>query len=223
MAENKAEKFVFYMYKMTKSYPPNKEVLKDISLSFYYGAKIGIIGQNGAGKSTLLRIMAGIDKDIQGEAKILKGYRALLVPQEPKLNPEKTVRGNLEEAMEPIQKMIERYDEVMAKMGDEMSEKEQQKLNDEFDYLQNEIDRLDGWNIDHLLDVASSALVLPPDDADVTKLSGGERRRVASPCVKRCWPSLICCCWTNRPTIWTLKRSHGSKRRCANTRAPSSS
>ena len=173
-----AQEFVFEMLGMSKQYG-DKIILQNFNLSFYYGAKIGIVGENGAGKSTLLRIMAGIDKDIQGEAKILKGYRALLVPQEPKLNPEKTVRGNLEEAMEPIQKMIERYDEVMAKMGDEMSEKEQQKLNDEFDYLQNEIDRLDGWNIDHLLDVASSALVLPPDDADVTKLSGGERRRVA--------------------------------------------
>ena len=173
-----AQEFVFEMLGMSKMYG-DKIILQNFNLSFYYGAKIGIVGENGAGKSTLLRIMAGIDKDIQGEAKILKGYRALLVPQEPKLNPEKTVRGNLEEAMEPIQKMIERYDEVMAKMGDEMSEKEQQKLNDEFDYLQNEIDRLDGWNIDHLLDVASSALVLPPDDADVTKLSGGERRRVA--------------------------------------------
>ena len=173
-----AQEFVFEMLGMSKMYG-DKTILQNFNLSFYYGAKIGIVGENGAGKSTLLRIMAGIDKDIQGEAKILKGYRALLVPQEPKLNPEKTVRGNLEEAMEPIQKMIERYDEVMAKMGDEMSEKEQQKLNDEFDYLQNEIDRLDGWNIDHLLDVASSALVLPPDDADVTKLSGGERRRVA--------------------------------------------
>ncbi|MCR4573628.1 MAG: energy-dependent translational throttle protein EttA [Lentisphaeria bacterium] len=173
-----AQEFVFEMLGMSKFYG-DKCILQNFNLTFYYGAKIGIVGENGAGKSTLLRIMAGIDTDIQGEAKILKGYRALLVPQEPKLNPDKTVRGNLEEAMEPIQKMIERYDEVMAKMGDEMSEKEQQKLNDEFDYLQNEIDRLDGWNIDHLLDVASSALVLPPDDADVTKLSGGERRRVA--------------------------------------------
>ena len=173
-----AQEFIFEMLGMSKMYG-DKVILQNFNLSFYYGAKIGIVGENGAGKSTLLRIMAGIDKDIQGEAKILKGYRALLVPQEPKLNPEKTVRGNLEEAMEPIQKMIERYDEVMAKMGDEMSDKEAEKLNDEFDFLQNEIDRLDGWNIDHLLDVASSALVLPPDDADVTKLSGGERRRVA--------------------------------------------
>ncbi|MBP5639030.1 MAG: energy-dependent translational throttle protein EttA [Victivallales bacterium] len=172
------EKFVFTMEDMSKFYN-DKPVLQHFNLSFFYGAKIGIVGENGAGKSTLLRIMAGIDTEIQGSAKITKGCRALLVPQEPKLNPEKDVRGNLEEAMQPIQALIDRYDEVMAKMGDDMSPKEQKKLNDEFDFLQSEIDRLDGWNIDHLLDVASSAMVLPPDDADVTTLSGGERRRVA--------------------------------------------
>lgn len=173
-----AQQFVFHMQGMSKFYG-DKCVLQNFNLSFYYGAKIGIVGENGSGKSTLLRIMAGLDRDIQGEAEILKGYRALLVPQEPKLNPEKTVRGNLEEAMAPIQALIDRYDEVMEQMGEEMTEKEQEKLNDEFDFLQNEIDRLDGWNIDHQLEIASSALVLPPDDADVTKLSGGERRRVA--------------------------------------------
>ncbi len=173
-----AQQFVFHMQGMSKFYG-DKCVLQNFNLSFYYGAKIGIVGENGSGKSTLLRIMAGLDRDIQGEAEILKGYRALLVPQEPKLTSEKTVRGNLEEAMAPIQALIDRYDEVMEQMGEEMTEKEQEKLNDEFDFLQNEIDRLDGWNIDHQLEIASSALVLPPDDADVTKLSGGERRRVA--------------------------------------------
>lgn len=173
-----AQQFVFHMQDMSKYYH-DKPVLQNFNLSFYYGAKIGIVGENGAGKSTLLRIMAGIDKEIQGTAQITKGCRALLVPQEPRLNPEKTVRGNLEEAMAPIQALIDRYDEVMEKMGEDMTEKEQDKLNDEFDFLQNEIDRLDGWNIEHTLDVASAALVLPPDDADVTTLSGGERRRVA--------------------------------------------
>ncbi len=170
--------FVFQMQNMSKYYT-DKPILQNFNLCFYLGAKIGIVGENGAGKSTLLRIMAGIDKDIQGTAQITKGCRALLVPQEPKLNPEKDVRGNLEEAMAPIQALITRYDEVMEKMGEDLPEKEMEKINDEFDFLQNEIDRLDGWNIDHLLDVASEALVLPPDHADVTKLSGGERRRVA--------------------------------------------
>ncbi|MBO4344795.1 MAG: ATP-binding cassette domain-containing protein, partial [Victivallales bacterium] len=170
--------FVFQMQNMSKMYG-DKTILRNFNLSFYLGAKIGIVGENGAGKSTLLRIMAGVDKEIQGTAQITKGCRALLVPQEPKLNPELDVRGNLQEAMKDITALIDRYDEVMAKMGEELSDKEQEKLNDEFDFLQNEIDRLDGWNMDHLLEIAASALTLPPMDADVTKLSGGERRRVA--------------------------------------------
>lgn len=174
-----AQQFVFQMLGMSKFYG-DKPVLQNFNLSFYLGAKIGIVGDNGAGKSTLLRIMAGEDTEIMGTATITKGMRVLLVPQEPRLNPEKTVRGNLEEAMTPIQNLIDRYDQVMEKMGDpDLTQKETDKLNDEFDFLQNEIDRLDGWNLDHLLDVASDALVLPPDDADVTKLSGGEKRRVA--------------------------------------------
>lgn len=174
-----AQQFVFQMLGMSKFYG-DKPVLQNFNLSFYLGAKIGIVGDNGAGKSTLLRIMAGEDTEIMGTATIIKGMRVLLVPQEPRLNPEKTVRGNLEEAMAPIQNLIDRYDQVMEKMGDpDLTQKETDKLNDEFDFLQNEIDRLDGWNLDHLLDVASDALVLPPDDADVTKLSGGEKRRVA--------------------------------------------
>lgn len=174
-----AQQFAFQMLGMSKFYG-DKPVLQNFNLSFYLGAKIGIVGDNGAGKSTLLRIMAGEDTEIMGTATITKGMRVLLVPQEPRLNPEKTVRGNLEEAMAPIQNLIDRYDQVMEKMGDpDLTQKETDRLNDEFDFLQNEIDRLDGWNLDHLLDVASDALVLPPDDADVTKLSGGEKRRVA--------------------------------------------
>ncbi len=170
--------FVFQMQNMTKLYG-DRVVLRNFNLSFYLGAKIGIVGENGAGKSTLLRIMAGEDKEIQGTAQITKGCRALLVPQEPRLKPELDVRGNLQEAMSHITSMIDRYDEVMAEMGEDHTEKEQEKLNDEFDFLQGEIDRLDGWNIDHLLEVAAASLSLPPMDADVTKLSGGERRRVA--------------------------------------------
>ena len=170
--------FVFQMQNMTKLYG-DRVILRNFNLSFYLGAKIGIVGENGAGKSTLLRIMAGEDKEIQGTAQITKGCRALLVPQEPRLKPELDVRGNLQEAMSHITSMIDRYDEVMAEMGEDHTEKEQEKLNDEFDFLQGEIDRLDGWNIDHLLEVAAASLSLPPMDADVTKLSGGERRRVA--------------------------------------------
>jgi sulfate-transporting ATPase len=170
--------FVFQMNNVSKFYE-EKPILQNFNLSFYLGAKIGIVGENGAGKSTLLRIMAGLDQEIMGSAQITKGMRVLMVPQEPRLNPEKNVRGNLEEAMLPIQQLIERYDQVMEKMGEDLSDKEMEKNNNEFDFLQNEIDRLDGWNIDHLLDIASDALVLPPDEARVETLSGGERRRVA--------------------------------------------
>jgi len=166
------------MQDMSK-YFHEKPILQNFNLSFFYGAKIGIVGENGVGKSTLLKIMAGLDKEIQGTAVISKGMRVLMVPQEPKLNPDKDVRGNLEEAMQPIQDLIDRYDIVMEKMGEDLSEKEAKKNNDEFDYLQNEIDHRNGWDIDHLLDVASNALLLPPNNTDVSTLSGGERRRVA--------------------------------------------
>ena len=170
--------FIFQMQDMSK-YFHEKPILQNFNLSFFYGAKIGIVGENGVGKSTLLKIMAGLDKEIQGTAVISKGMRVLMVPQEPKLNPDKDVRGNLEEAMQPIQDLIDRYDIVMEKMGEDLSEKEAKKNNDEFDYLQNEIDHRNGWDIDHLLDVASNALLLPPNNTDVSTLSGGERRRVA--------------------------------------------
>lgn len=170
--------FVFQMLGVTKVYG-EKPVLQDISLSFYYGAKIGIVGENGAGKSTLLRIMAGLDTDILGTAQLSKGMRVVLVPQEPHLDPAKTVRGNLLEAVAPIQALIDRYDAVCADLGEDHTDAEMSKLGDEMDRLQTEIDRVNGWEIDRILDVASDALVLPPDDADVTRLSGGERRRVA--------------------------------------------
>lgn len=173
-----AQEFVFQMQNMTKLYG-DRVVLRNFNLSFYLGAKIGIVGENGSGKSTLLRIMAGVDTEIQGSARITKGCRSLLVPQEPRLDETMDVHGNLKAAMGHVTKLIERYDEVMGEMGGDLTEKEQEKLNDEFDYLQGEIDRLDGWNIDHLLEVAVSALTLPPMDSDVKTLSGGERRRVA--------------------------------------------
>ncbi len=170
--------FVFQMQGVSKFFG-EKPVLQDFHLSFYHGAKIGIVGENGAGKSTLLRIMAGLDTDILGTAQLMKGMRVGFVPQEPKLNPEKNVRGNLEEAVASIQALINRYDEVCGKMGEKLSAEEMTKLGDEMDRLQTEIDRVNGWEIDRILDVASDALVLPPDDADVSILSGGERRRVA--------------------------------------------
>ncbi len=170
--------FVFTMQNVSKTYG-GKPVLEDISLSFYLGAKIGIVGENGAGKSTLLRIMAGEDKDITGDAQLIKGMKVVMVPQEPRLDPTKNVRGNLEESVKPIKNLIARYEEVSAKMAEDLSADDMDKAMEEMTRLQEEIDAKDAWEIDRALDIASDALVLPPDDADVQTLSGGERRRVA--------------------------------------------
>ena len=144
--------FVLKITDVSKFYD-DKPVLQDISLSFYYGAKIGIVGENGSGKSTLLRIMAGLDTDIMGNSQLTKNMRVCHVPQEPRLNPEKTVRGNLEEAVKPVHDLISRYDEVCNKMGEKLSEEEMMKLGDEMDRLQTEIDKVDGWEIDRMLDI----------------------------------------------------------------------
>ncbi|MEI6167631.1 MAG: energy-dependent translational throttle protein EttA [bacterium] len=173
-----APQFVFQTQNLTKMYN-DKTVFQDISLSFYYGAKIGIVGENGSGKTSLLRILAGIDQDFMGTATLGKGMRVGYVPQEPQLNPAKTVRQNLEEALEPVHALIRRYDEVADKMGEKLPKADMDKLMEEMGRLQDQIDSMDAWEVDRLVDVASDALVLPPDDADVTKLSGGERRRVA--------------------------------------------
>ena len=170
--------FVFQTQNLTKIYN-DKPVFENISLSFYHGAKIGIVGENGSGKTSLLRIMAGVDSEYMGTAQLMKGMRVGYVPQEPHLNPEKNVRGNLEEALAPIHALIARYDDVADKMGGKLPKNEMDKLMDEMGRLQEQIDAMDAWEADRMLDVASDALVLPPDDADVSTLSGGERRRVA--------------------------------------------
>lgn len=170
--------FIFHMQDVCKEYD-GKTVLDGISLSFFYGAKIGIVGENGAGKSTLLRIMGGIDSDFHGTAKLTEEMRVCYVSQEPQLNPEKDVRGNLEESMHHIQRLIDRYDEITELMGEDLVQEKMDKLMDEMGEIQEKIDLVDGWEIDRLLDIASDALVLPPDNADVRTLSGGERRRVA--------------------------------------------
>jgi sulfate-transporting ATPase len=170
--------FVFQTQNLSKCYN-DKTIFEGLSLSFYYGAKIGIVGENGSGKTSLLRIMAGVDQDYMGTAQLAKGMRVGYVPQEPKLNPDKTVRGNLEEALEPVHALIRRYDEVADAMGEKKPKEQMDKLMDEMSRLQEQIDEMDAWEVDRLLDVASDALVLPPDDANIATLSGGERRRVA--------------------------------------------
>jgi ATP-binding cassette ChvD family protein len=170
--------FIFEMRNVSKAFG-EKVVLRNISLSFYYGAKIGVVGENGAGKSTLLRIMAGLDKDIDGTATLAKGMRVRYVAQEPELDLDKTVRENLRTAVQPIQDLVDRFNEVSARMADPGPDDDLDKLMDEMSQLQEKIDATGGWEIDRLMDIASDALVLPPDDAVVGRLSGGERRRVA--------------------------------------------
>jgi energy-dependent translational throttle protein EttA len=170
--------FVFEMHDVCKSYG-DKEVLRNISLSFYYGAKIGVVGENGSGKSTLLKIMAGLDSDFQGETKLSSKMRVRYVAQEPQIDINKTVRENLLTAVQPTLDMIERFNKISEQLGNPASDDEMNKLMDEMSVLQDKIDACQGWEINRLIDISADAMVLPPDDAAVNRLSGGERRRVA--------------------------------------------
>ena len=163
--------FIFTMKDVRKVTPQGKEILKGIWLSFFDDAKIGVLGANGAGKSTLLRIMAGVDKDFAGEAFPAQGTRIGYLPQEPQLDPQKTVLQHVEEAVAPQRAILQRYEELGANYSDETA--------DEFARLQDQIDAQNLWELDRHVEVAMDALRLPPGDADVTKRSGGERRRVA--------------------------------------------
>ena len=170
--------FVFEMNGVCKSYG-DKQVLRDISLSFYYGAKIGVVGENGSGKSTLLKIMAGIDKNFEGETKLASKMKIRYVAQEPELQLDKTVRENLMTAVEDILRMVDRFNEISAQLADPAYEDQMDKLLAEMGVLQDKIDACDGWETDRLIDVVSDALVLPDDETPIRQLSGGERRRVA--------------------------------------------
>jgi ATP-binding cassette ChvD family protein len=174
-----AHQYIYTMQNLRRVHPPNKEVLKGIYLSFYPGAKIGVLGSNGAGKSTLLRIMAGVDKDFFGDAKPADGIRVGFLPQEPALDPSKNVLGNVEEAVAATKRLLTRFDEVNLKLGEDLKPGEMEKLLEEQGKLQDAIEAANGWDLDRTLEIAMDALRLPPPDADVSKLSGGERRRVA--------------------------------------------
>ncbi|HZP96321.1 MAG TPA: energy-dependent translational throttle protein EttA [Candidatus Limnocylindria bacterium] len=174
-----APQFIYTMYQLKKVVPPQREVLRGISLSFYPDAKIGVLGANGAGKSTLLRIMAGIDTEYIGDARIADGYRAGLLAQEPQLDPKKDVRGNVEEGVAAQRAVLKRYEELSAKFAEELSPEEMEKVGDEFQKTQDEIEAKGLWELDSHVEHAMDALRLPPGDQDVTTLSGGERRRVA--------------------------------------------
>ena len=163
--------YIFTMYRLSRTHPPDKQVLKDVSLSFLPGAKIGVLGLNGSGKSTLLRIMAGVDTEYRGDAQLAPGARVGLLEQEPQLDPAKDVRGNVEDGVAEVRALLDRFNELAANYSDETT--------DEFARLQDRIDAADAWSLDSQLDQAMDALRLPPGDADVSTLSGGERRRVA--------------------------------------------
>jgi energy-dependent translational throttle protein EttA len=174
-----SQTYVYSMHRANKFYGPERQVLREISLSFLPGAKIGVLGPNGAGKSTLLRIMAGLDEPSNGEARIAPGATVGFLPQEPVLDEAKDVRGNVEDGVAEKRALLDRYNEISARFAEPMSDDEMQTLLDEQGEVQDRIDRTDAWSLDRMLDVAMDALRLPPADAEVTNLSGGERRRIA--------------------------------------------
>jgi ATP-binding cassette ChvD family protein len=171
------QQVIYSMVRVGRIHPPNKQVLRDISLGFFYGAKIGVLGLNGAGKSTLLHIMAGTDQDYLGETMLSKGYIRGLLEQEPQLDPTKTVRQVVEEAVQPIVDLLRRYDEISARFAEPDADFD--KLIEEQGRLQEELDKHDAWSLDQRLEQAMDALRCPPGDTPVSVLSGGERRRVA--------------------------------------------
>jgi ATP-binding cassette ChvD family protein len=173
-----AEQYIFTIENLGKAYG-KREVLKNIWLAFYPGAKIGVIGSNGAGKSTLLRVMALVEKDFLGSARLTEGFTLGYVPQEPRLDEAKDVRGNVEEAVAPLRVLLARSEELGMKFGEDLGEAEMEKVQKEFDRVQDAIAAADAWDLDRHIEVAMDAMRLPPGEQDVKSLSGGERRRVA--------------------------------------------
>src|SRR5437867_2631665 len=173
------KQIIFSLVGVGRVYPPKKQVLKDIYLSFYYGAKIGVLGLNGSGKSTLLRIIAGVDKDYLGEVTFAKGYTVGLLEQEPRLDQGKTVKEIVEEGRRDIINLLREYEVVSSRLGDELSPDEMEKLLEKQSRLQEQIEAANGWEIENQLEIAMDALRCPPPDTPVDMLSGGEKRRVA--------------------------------------------
>jgi ATP-binding cassette ChvD family protein len=174
-----AGEYIFTMRDLRKVVPPSREILKGIYLSFFPGAKIGVLGANGAGKSSLLRIMAGVDKDFLGDARPLPGTRIGYLPQEPRLDEDKDVRGNVMDGVREQQAILDQFNEISGRFAEPMEDEEMMRLLEKQGNLQERIDALGLWELDHKVDMAMDALRLPPGEADVSKISGGERRRVA--------------------------------------------
>jgi len=175
---NGAEKIIYSMMRVSKSYNNSKVVLKDISLSYFYGAKIGVLGLNGSGKTSLLRILAGVDREFNGEASLAPGYTLGFLEQEPRLDPDKTVRAVVEEGLKEVVALVKEYEQISDKFAEPMSDDEMNKLLERQGQLQEKIDHLDAWDIDSRLEMAMDALRCPPGDTPIRVLSGGEKRRV---------------------------------------------
>jgi energy-dependent translational throttle protein EttA len=174
-----AHQYIYSMVNLRKVVPPQREILKGIYLSFLPGAKIGVLGLNGSGKSTLLKIMAGVEKDFAGEAFPAEGTRIGFLPQDPRLDPSKNVLGNVEEGVAPTRALLKRFEELNEKLAEELSPAESDKVMAEYQRVQDAIEAANAWELDRQLEIAMDALRLPPPDAEVSKISGGEKRRVA--------------------------------------------
>ncbi len=203
-----AGEYIFTMRDLRKVVPPSREILKGIHLAFYPGAKIGVLGANGAGKSTLLRIMAGVDKDFIGDAKPLAGTRIGYLPQEPQLDAAKDVRGNVEEGVRELRQLLDDFNTLSARFAEPMSDEEMNRLLEKQGRLQDQIDHLGVWDLDHKLDIAMDALRLAAG-----RCLGDDTCRgvsaAGSPCAGCCWSNRRCCCSTSRPTTWTPKVLRG--------------
>ena len=194
----------------------DKVLLDDVTLAFFPGAKIGVVGPNGAGKSTLLKMMAGLEQPSNGDARLFPGFTVGLLSQEPQLDSSKTVLENVQEGVAETKQLLDRYNEIAEQMATDYSD----QLLEEMGKLQEQLDHRDGWDLDSQLEQAMDALRCPPPDADVSTLSGGERRRVAL--CKLLLPSPTCCCSTSPPTTWTRRACSGWSSTWRSTRAPSS-
>ena len=208
--------YIFTMRNVRKAHG-DKVVLDDVSGAFLPGAKIGVVGPNGAGKSTLLKLMAGIEQPSNGEARLMPGYTVGLLAQEPQLDPAKTVLENVQDGVAETKAMLDRFNEIAEKLATDYSD----KLLEEMGKLQEELDRRNAWDLDSQLAQAMDALRCPPADADVSVLSGGEKRRVAL-CKLLLSNSPTCCCWTSPPTTWTPRACSGWSSTWRSTRARSS-